>query len=131
MPDCLDSSKKGMRARAQGENIEELRKFSLVHRDPDLRLLRVHRLVQAVLKDAMEPAEQRQWAERAVRVVHATLPGSIEAAVWPQWRRMLPQAQICSVLIQDANFAFAEAASLLHHTASYLREAALYDQAVA
>lgn len=116
-------------ALALNEAIEELRKFSLVQRDPETRLLRLHRLVQAVLKDTMETEERRQWTERAVRVTNAVFPASVEPATWPHCRRYLPQAQACSALIQDAAFVFAEAASLLHRTASYLRDAALYEQA--
>src|SRR5262249_55152053 len=48
------------------ETIQVLRRYSLVKRDPEARLLNVHRLVQAVLKDGMDVAAQRQWAERTV-----------------------------------------------------------------
>jgi hypothetical protein len=44
--------------------IEELRKFSLVRRDPETKTLSVHRLVQAVLKDEMDEETLRQGAER-------------------------------------------------------------------
>lgn len=111
--------------------IEVLRMFSLVSRDPDLRLLRIHRLVQAVLKDAMEPEAQQLWAERVVRAVNAVFPESIKTAsrLEAKARRLLPQAQVCSALIQEAGLAFEEAASLLYRTASTLSEAALCEQA--
>lgn len=109
--------------------IEELRKFSLVSRDPERRLLRMHRLVQAALKDAMEPAEQRQWAERVVRAINALFPETIEAATWPQCRRLLPQAQVCSEIICEYELDLPESASLLQRTALYLKGYALYPQA--
>ena len=46
----------------------------LVRRNPDTRVLSVHRLVQAVLKDGMEVWLQRQWAEYAVRAVNHVFP---------------------------------------------------------
>nr|MDQ2716779.1 tetratricopeptide repeat protein [Chloroflexota bacterium] len=109
--------------------IQELRAFSLIQRDPDARILRVHRLVQAVLKDTMHPEEQSQWAERAVQATNALFPNTVEFATWPRCRRVLPQAQACSVLIQAHALAFPEAASLLYRTACYVDDFGLYEQA--
>jgi tetratricopeptide (TPR) repeat protein/transcriptional regulator with XRE-family HTH domain len=111
------------------EAIEELRKFSLIQRDPDLGLLRIHRLVQLVLKDAMDSNEQCQWMERVVRATNAVFPEVVEMTTWSRCQRLLSQAQMCSVYIQNNAFAFAEAASLLFRTASYLHDYALYEQA--
>ena len=111
------------------EAIEALRKFSLLQRNPETKMLRIHRLVQAVLKDAIETEEQRQWAERVVRATNAIFPESVEMVTSSQCRRYLPQAQICTMLIQNYAFAFVEAASLLYRTACYLRDYALYEQA--
>ncbi|MBA2396424.1 MAG: tetratricopeptide repeat protein [Ktedonobacteraceae bacterium] len=111
------------------EAIQQLRVFSLVQRDPEARLLRVHRLVQAVLKDTMKAEDVQQWAERVVRITGMVFPSMVEKATWPQCQRYLPQAQECAVLIQDYGFTFEEAASLLFRTASYVQEYALYEQA--
>ncbi len=111
------------------EAIQELRRFSLVQRDPDAKTLRVHRLVQAVLQHTMESEEQRQWAERAVRATNSVFPETITQTTWPFCRRYLSQAQICSVWIARFAFNFEEAASLLVRTAHYLRDRALYAQA--
>jgi tetratricopeptide (TPR) repeat protein/transcriptional regulator with XRE-family HTH domain len=111
------------------EAIQQLRKFSLLQRDPGSRLLRAHRLVQAVLKDAMEKEEQRRWAERAVLVTSSVFPQTVEMMTWPLCRRYLSQAQVCTELIQIYTFACTEAASLLHRTACYLYNYALYEQA--
>jgi tetratricopeptide (TPR) repeat protein/DNA-binding XRE family transcriptional regulator len=111
------------------EAIEELRKFSLIQRNAEARLLRIHRLVQAVLKDAMERVEQRRWAEQAVRATSAVFPETVEKATWPHCLQYLSQAQACAVLIEDYTLVDLEAALLLHRTASYLRDAALYEQA--
>ncbi len=114
---------------ALNEAIEELRRFSLIQRDPEARSLRIHRLVQAVLIDAMEDEERRQWGERAVRTTSLVFPQTVEMTTWPRCRRFLSQAQTCVLLIQDNALMFVEAASLLVRTASYLFDYALYEQA--
>jgi hypothetical protein len=40
-------------------------KYSLLRRDPNARTLEIHRLVQAMLKQAMDETTKRLWAERA------------------------------------------------------------------
>ncbi|MBA2286452.1 MAG: helix-turn-helix transcriptional regulator [Ktedonobacteraceae bacterium] len=116
-------------ALALNEAIKELRTFSLVQRDPEARVLRIHRLVQAVLRDAMGGEERRRWAERAVRATSMVFPENAEIANRLRCQRYLPHAQACSVLIQEHAFVFAEAAWLLQRTANYLYEVALYKQA--
>ncbi len=111
--------------------IEELRRFSLVQRDPEGHLLRLHRLVQAVLKDAMGMEEQRQWAERVVRATGMAFPETVEFSTWSRCQRFLSQVQVCSILIREYDFVFAEAATLLCRTASYLYDVSLYEQAEA
>jgi tetratricopeptide (TPR) repeat protein len=111
------------------EAIEELRKFSLVQRNPIAHSLSMHRLVQAVLKDAMAQEIQHQWAERTVRAINAVFPESMKVDTWSRCRRYLPQAQSCAALIEDYALTLDEAARLLNRTASYLRKHALYDLA--
>lgn len=111
------------------EAIGELQKFSLIQRNPENKLLRVHRLVQAVIQDNLEKKDREQWAERAVRMISSVFPETVEMATWPSCLRLLPQAQVCSQLIRDASLLFPEAASLLFRTARYLKDRALYEQA--
>jgi tetratricopeptide (TPR) repeat protein len=101
--------------------IAKLRTFSFVRRDRDAKLLNIHRLVQAVLKDTMDKNTQRQWAEYAVRAVNNIFPNT-SYENWDRCQRYLPQAQICEVLIAEHNFVFPEAARLLKETGSYLLE---------
>jgi len=51
------------------EAIHLLRRYSLVKRDPEAKQLNLHRLVQVVLKESLDPPVQRQWVERALRAV--------------------------------------------------------------
>src|SRR5947209_16250197 len=91
--------------------IEELRRYSLMRRDPEAQTLTVHRLVQAVLKDEMDEETQRQWAERAVRAVNSAFP-DVEYETWPECERLLLHARVCAELIEHWKMAFPEAAEL-------------------
>ncbi len=108
--------------------IHELRRFSLVRRDSELRLLTIHRLVQAVLKDRMDEQTQRQWAERAVRAVNAAFPEGTFAH-WERCQQYLPHALAAAQLIEDYGFSFPEATQLLTHAGCYLKERAEFEQA--
>ncbi len=108
--------------------IGELRKYSLVRRNSDGAMLTIHRLVQAVLKDDMDEQTQRQWAESAVRAVNQSFP-KVEFATWQACQQYLPQAQVCSVLIETWQFVFPEAARLLHEAGKYLHERGQYIEA--
>ncbi len=107
----------------------ELARFSLVQRDPQARLLRIHRLVQAVLKESMEITEQERWIEHLLRTTERVFPATVDATTWSLCQRMLPQAQMGSLWAERFAVASAQAASLLLRTAHYLREVALYEQA--
>lgn len=111
--------------------LEELLAFSLVKRLAENQTVSIHRLVQAVQVDAMEPEEQRQWAERVVRAVDALFPRDPgkNTTTWPQCLRYLEQVQACDTLIQRYHVASIEAADLFHRTGLYLREHASYSLA--
>ena len=110
------------------EAIGVLRKFSLVRRVPEAKLLNMHRLVQVVLRDRMDAQTQRLWAERAVYAVNATFP-EVAFDTWAHCELCLPQAQACVELIDQYQFTFPEAARLLHQAGCYLRERGLYRSA--
>jgi hypothetical protein len=60
------------------EAIEELLKFSLIHRDHDEKVLTIHRLVQAVLKDSMTQEVRKQWETQAVQAFDHAFPSIYE-----------------------------------------------------
>ena len=108
--------------------IAEILKYSLLRRDPKARTLEIHRLVQAVLQQAMDEVTQRLWAERAVRAVGRAFP-SREFSTWAVCERLLPQAQACAELIVEWGFEFAEAARLLKEAGFYLFQRSRYTEA--
>jgi tetratricopeptide (TPR) repeat protein len=109
--------------------IKELRKYSLVRRDPDAQTFTIHRLVQAVLKDELDKETQRQWADRAVQAVNSAFP-SVEYETWPECARLLPHALVCAELIEQWNLSFAEAARLLNQAGIYLSNRGRYLEAL-
>ncbi len=109
------------------EAIASLRAYSLVRRLPETSTLSMHRLVQAVLKDAMNKSQQRQWAKRAVHSVNQLFP-YVEFANWPQCDRYLLHAQSCAALIDTWNFTFLEAARLLNQAGTYLQARGRYGE---
>jgi hypothetical protein len=106
-------------ALALDDAISETLKFSLVRRDPNTRALEIHRLVQLVLRQGMEHATQRSWAERAVRTVNRVFPIP-EFPTWPVCERLLTQAHACAEAIKKWGFDFPEAARLLNRVGFYL-----------
>jgi len=109
-------------------SIEELRKFSLLRRDPDAKTLTVHRLVQAVLKDQMDEKSHRQWAERTVRALYQAFP-PVEYTTWQSCQKYLPHVQVCATLIKEWDIQISEAAQLLIQAGKYLHERAQYVEA--
>ncbi len=114
------------------EVMRELRRFSLVKRDPEEKTLSVHRLVQVVLRDAMPADEQRVWAERAIRSVNRAFPESVDdVRQWPQCERNMAHAHACAVLVDEFDLSLPEAAALLNRAGNYLLDHAQYTMAEA
>ena len=106
----------------------EILQYSLLRRDANAGTLEIHRLVQDVLKQAMDKDMQSLWAERAVRAVNRIFPGG-EFSTWTVCERLLPQAYACAELIKQWGFEFPEAARLLNDAGFYLRERARHTEA--
>jgi hypothetical protein len=113
---------------AWNDALSEILKYSLLRRDRNTSTLEIHRLVQAVLKQAMDEANRRLWAERVVRAINRASP-NIEFSTWPLCDRLLPQAHACAGLINQWGFGFPEAARLLNQAGFYLHERGRYTDA--
>jgi tetratricopeptide (TPR) repeat protein/transcriptional regulator with XRE-family HTH domain len=111
-----------------GQAMEALRVYSLIGRDPSRNILSLHRLVQAVLRDAMDASERQCWAERTIRAVHGVLP-AVEHSNWLQWERVLAHALACTEWIEQLGVHVSETTELLHQTGWYLTKRARYGKA--
>jgi tetratricopeptide (TPR) repeat protein len=118
----------GSDAFALNSSISEVLKYSLLRRDSKARTLETHRLVQAVLKQAMDRDAQSLLAEYAVRAVSRAFPAA-EFSTWAVCERLLPQAYACAELINQWGFGFSEAARLLNEAGLYLHECGRYGEA--
>ncbi|HEY4035844.1 MAG TPA: FxSxx-COOH system tetratricopeptide repeat protein [Ktedonobacteraceae bacterium] len=102
--------------------IAALNAYSLIRRDTTKKTVTIHRLVQAVQRDAMLGETQQQWMQHVVNSVEATFPESLDFAVWPMIDRLLPHALICVTWIEQASLATLAAARLLNQTGYYLKD---------
>ena len=103
-------------------------RLSLLHRDPDHRLLLIHPVVQDALRDGLDDDARAGWSERAVRLVDRAFP-EVEFDNWPDCERLLPQALACAGWIARDASPTLDAARLLNQAGFYLRERARYDEA--
>ncbi|HEU5378351.1 MAG TPA: TIR domain-containing protein, partial [Ktedonobacteraceae bacterium] len=108
--------------------LEALRAYSLIRRNPTVRTLSIHRLVQAVLQDTLLEEEQHTWKERAMLAVNAAFPHA-EYEAWVQCERLLSQALFATQSIEQDQMRGGEAAHLLYETAFYLQARARYAEA--
>jgi tetratricopeptide (TPR) repeat protein len=105
--------------------------YSLLHRQSEEQMLSIHRLVQAVLLDAMTEEERKQWTQQVVEALSAVFPEvlpSTEYATWKQCERLLPHALLCLQRAGAADESLA-LASLAYRVAQYLRTRGRYTEA--
>lgn len=98
---------------------EELLRYSLVRRNPDVGTYTIHPLVQTVIQDQMPKDRQRQWAEQAVQTVNRLFP-EVKFTTWSTCERYLPHAQTCAAHIAQWDLTSVEAARLLDQLGVYL-----------
>jgi len=103
-------------------------RYSLLERDPDEKLLAVHRVVQAVLKSRMSEDQRKARAEQVVRAVDAAFP-MVELETWPRCERLVPSAQVCAALAEEYGIASTGAARLLSQAGYYLSQRARFAEA--
>ena len=108
---------------------EALGRYSLLARDLDAKMMRIHRLVQAVLRDQMSREEQQGWARQAVLAVNQAFPAEVKEATWEICEQYLPHALVCQQLIAQYHFKTQEAANLLYRTGAYLFDHLQLEQA--
>lgn len=108
--------------------IAVLGSYSLVRRNRKEKTLSIHRLVQAVLKDAMDEQTTKKWLKRVVLVVNKVLP-DMEFRNWPLYERYLLHTLACVQLIKQGNLVLQEAADLLTSTGWYLGERGRHGEA--
>lgn len=93
------------------EAISTLRKYSLISRNSDEKMISIHRLVQAVLKENLDQSTQKQWVMGVTKVInHLFTPVYINT--WEKFQKYLPHAYNCLTQIDQWKLGSVEAANL-------------------
>ena len=90
--------------------------------------LTMHHLVQSVLRNRLNPATQRRWAERAVQIVNQAFPVP-EFTSWSHCEQLLPHVRICAKWIEKWKLKSEEPGQLLNNAGSYLHSRGTYAEA--
>lgn len=107
--------------------VAELRRYSLLQRNPDTGTFTIHRLVQAVIRDTMDEALQRQWAEQAVQVINHVFPQIDQWVTSSLCQRYFSHALAGAALIEEWDIVCREAGRLLTQLVGYMYELLQYD----
>jgi len=110
------------------EAVMALRQFSLI--EVANEKITMHRLVQAVIRHALEDAAFKHWTGVAVQVVNASFPeDSDDVRTWELCAPLLPHASAALSHAEAVQFASNETARLLNQIGVYLQVRAEYTQA--
>jgi tetratricopeptide (TPR) repeat protein len=110
------------------EAIAALRRYSLIKRDGQEKMLVIHRLVQAVLIDSMSTETIRQWKERIIQALNKAFP-HVTFEEWTSCRRLLPHVLICTTWKEQEAILPLATVHLLRKAGTYLRERGQYAEA--
>ena len=113
---------------ALNKAIAALGAYSLLRRDPAEKMLSIHRLVQAVLRDAMGEAERRSWAEQVILSVNMAFPDP-DYDTWSRCERLLSQAWTATQFIEQYQIIGEDVERLLQKMAHYLWDCGRYAEA--
>jgi len=97
---------------ALDETVRELRRYSLIYRDPSTMILSIHPLMRVILQERMDDDERRKWAERAVRAVKQVFPDG-RLPERDRCQRYVAQVKMCVKHISRWEMGFAEAIELI------------------
>ena len=111
------------------EAIRVLLAYSLIHRDPTTATLSIHRLVQAILIDALPAKTKKLWRERVIRALNQVFPEKMFEE-WTICGHLLPHVLVCVTWIEQGLVPPTSAeAHVLHKAGNYLRERGQYKDA--
>lgn len=108
--------------------IEDLLNFSLVKRLIEDQTFIIHRLVQIIIKDALDAKSAYLWVKQITCAIIAAFPEP-DFTQWKVYERYLPHILHCSYLIQQEKIMTIESIRLINHAGIYLYEHARYEEA--
>ena len=131
LADCTSSADAAHASAALDLALASLRTCSLVQRHPATRTFALHRLVQAVLQEAMRKPEHVRVQRRAVHLLNAAFPDvppGLRIETWGPCERLLPHVLTCTATL-PAHVQDQALAQLLLKAAGYLLERSAHQQA--
>ena len=108
--------------------VREAIKLSLLRRDAKSRALRMHRLLQVVLRDSMEAGEQLLWKNQAVALLDQVFPAA-KFVNWDHCEKLLAHVQTCAEAFNNQTPEPAPLGRLLHDAGYYLYQRGRYREA--
>ena len=114
---------------AFNDAIGALGAYSLLRRDATDKTLSMHRLVQAVVQDALPIQERAQWMQRVVFAVDSSFPNVQDVRQWAACESWLPHGLVCAAWIEQEHMTFPEAVSVLNEIGYYLHDRGRYGEA--
>src|SRR6266487_3460179 len=104
-----------------------LRNYSLIQRDSSI--LRIHRLVQVVLRDAMDDHKQQEWILRIAKAISDTFPDMTSPENWQLCEQYLPNMLICIEQAKNEYIDMLNIAKLHSQAGVYLHARGQYSEA--
>ncbi len=101
----------------------------LVEVNPDSKTIRVHRVVQDVIRDLMDQPDRDRWAERAVQAVNRAVP-EVEGFEPVHFDRFISHLETCARIVTRDHMKFPEAGRLLDKTGCILRYGARFAESL-
>jgi hypothetical protein len=111
------------------ELLTPLTRYSLIRREHATQSYSLHRLVQEVVREALDPTARQTWAQRVLAALASTFPDPNDHINWPYCERITPHTLLAAHFIEQHDLASESAALLLIKTAFYLNERARYADA--
>ncbi len=102
--------------------LDPILSYSLLTRDSDSQQVRIHSLVQTILRSELGEEKRRELVEQLVSVVGDLFPDPRPIENWPDCERLVSCALACAEGIQRYQIESEIAARLLNQTGYYLNE---------
>jgi tetratricopeptide (TPR) repeat protein len=110
------------------EMIKVLKAYAFLDWNAEQKTLSLHRVVQTIVRDAMDEQTRHLWVERTVQAVNEVFP-RVSFTTWSQCEWYLPHALVCAELVERCRIRGPEASRLLYHAGCYLIERARFREA--
>jgi len=108
--------------------IATLLRYSLIQRKTEEKMLSIHRLVQAVLRDTIDRQMYQWWLWQSLQAINAVFPVA-EFQNWSQCERYLSHAQACIAFVEEKKRTSVVAVPLLKSVGNYLLQQGRFAEA--